>query len=119
MPLENPGLALMALLYVLAGLNHFRSPGFYRPMMPPWIPAHDAMIFLSGIAEIVLGISLMFEATRSLAAIGIILLLIAVMPVHIYMLQERTKKFARLPAIVLWLRLPLQALLIAWAALYI
>ena len=37
------GLRVMAGLYVLAGAMHFLRPDAYRPMMPPWLPAHEAL----------------------------------------------------------------------------
>lgn len=114
-------LYIMAVLYVLAGVYHFIKPQFYLKMMPPYIPAHKLMVALSGIAEIVLGIGLLFEPTRSWAAIGIILLLIAVFPANIYMLTEKIagRKYKRIPLAVLWIRLPLQMILIYWAYLYV
>jgi len=112
-------LYVYAVLYILAGLNHFRVPKFYLHLMPPYIPAHRLMVLLSGVAEVALGILLLFPVTRSLAAIGIILMLLVFMTVHIYMLQERNGKFASIPSWILWARIPGQALLTCWAWLYI
>jgi len=111
----QPTTALMALFYVLAGANHFRVPKFYLPMMPPWIPRHKLMIALSGVAELVLGLLLLFPATEDLARIGIVAMLIVFLPVHFYMLQMRKTIFAHIPALILFVRLPLQAVLIYWA----
>ena len=33
--------ALCGPLFVFAGVMHFLRPDLYRPMMPPWLPAHD------------------------------------------------------------------------------
>jgi uncharacterized membrane protein len=114
-PMYNLGLYGLFTLFFIAGLNHFRAPKFYRPMMPPYLPAHDFLIYLSGVIEVLLAILLLIPMFRGWAAWGLILLLIALMPVHIYMLQERHRKFARLPQMVLWLRIPAQAGLIWWA----
>ncbi|HAS41129.1 MAG TPA: DoxX family protein [Microscillaceae bacterium] len=112
---------VMAVLYILAGINHFVQPKFYMKIMPPYIPAHKLMVDLSGVAEVLLGIGLFFPQTRSWAAIGLIALLIAVLPANIYMLTERlaNRRFRKIPVAFLWFRLPLQALLIYWAYLYI
>lgn len=112
------GLYLMAALYISAGLVHFINPKFYRPLMPPIIPMHDLMIYLSGFAEVILGSALFFEKTRSFAAWGVILLLIAVMPVHIYMIQERNRKFKNVSKTFLFVRPFLQLPLMYWAFLY-
>ncbi|EAY31544.1 DoxX family protein [Microscilla marina] len=114
-------LYIMAVLYILAGVYHFVQPKFYLKMMPPYIPAHKLMVDLSGIAEVVLGVGLLFEPTRHWAAIGVVALLIAVFPANIYMLTEKMagRKFRKIPIGFLWFRLPLQLALIYWAYLYI
>jgi uncharacterized membrane protein len=111
-------LYVMALFYFSAGINHFWHPGFYRPMMPPWIPLPDLMIIISGIAEIAIGLGLVFEPTRRLSAWAVILLLIAVFPVHIYMYQARETVFSQIPVAIIIGRIPLQFALMYWAWLY-
>jgi len=111
-------LYIMAAAYILAGLNHFRAPGFYRPMMPPYIPKHNLMIALSGAAEVILGSALFFQPVRALAAWAIILMLLVFYSVHIYMWQNRKTVFAKVPPAILIGRLPLQLVLIYWAYLY-
>lgn len=109
-------LYLQAFTYIAAGLNHFLNPKLYLAIMPPYIPAHSLMVILSGVAEIVLGIGLLFPATRSFAAWGLIALLVAVFPANLYMAQS--SRFARLPTWLRWGRLPLQGVLIWWAYQY-
>jgi len=111
-------LYLMAAAYILAGLNHFRAPRFYRPMMPPWIPLHEPLIFLSGVIEISLGILLLWPQTRPLAAWAVIAMLVAFMPVHIYMYQARETVFQNISTTVIIARIPLQFALMYWAYLY-
>lgn len=110
------GLYLAALLFVFAGVSHFTKERFFMKAMPPYIPYHRAMVIISGVAEIALGLGLLFDATRVYAAWGLILLLIAVFPANIYMASS--DKFPSIPAIALWLRLPLQFLLIWWIYQY-
>ena len=107
----------MAVLYLLAGLNHFINPQFYYAIIPPWIGDAKLVNTLAGIAEIVLAILLMFKATRKWACYGIILMLIAFVPAHIYMLQEGLGiNGNNAPTWLLWIRLViLQPLLIFWA----
>lgn len=116
--MKSTFLYLMALLYVLAGLNHFRAPDFYMPMMPPYLPAHGLLICLSGVAEVLLGILLIPKKTRRLAAWGIIALLIAVFPANVYMLQTGGAGFGDISKAALVARLPIQGLLIWWAWIY-
>ena len=84
--------------------------------MPPYIPSHNLMVTLSGIAEMVLGVGLLFPATRTLAAWGLIFLLIAIFPANVYM--ATSSRFYKFPAWLQWGRLPLQGLLIWWAYHY-
>jgi uncharacterized membrane protein len=112
--LKKVSLFIMSILYIIAGLNHFIHPLFYKKIMPPFIPWHMPLIYVSGFFEILLGILLIPLYTRRMAAWGIMLLLIAVFPANIYMminyLHEKNPD--------LWitiLRLPLQFILIWWA----
>lgn len=109
-------LYLQALLYIAAGTNHFINPRPYLAIMPPYIPAHSAMVVVSGVAEIVLGIGLLFPTTRSISAWGLILLLLAIFPANIFM--AASNRFRNVPTWLRWARLPLQGLLIWWAYRY-
>jgi uncharacterized membrane protein len=108
---------LMALAYIAAGINHFVHPSFYIAIMPHWLPAQALLVAWSGVAEIVLGVALLFRPTRRAAAWGIIALLIAVFPANVQMAQD----YYHSGHPQLWaalLRLPVQGLLIWWAWLY-
>jgi uncharacterized membrane protein len=72
----------MALIYVVAGLNHFRSPKLYERIIPPYFP-NPTLNLISGFAEVVLGIALLIPVIKP-CRLGIIALLIAVFPTHIY-----------------------------------
>ncbi|KQS41879.1 DoxX family protein [Pedobacter sp. Leaf194] len=111
---------IYALLYVLAGLNHFISTDVYYAIMPEWLPAHSLLIYLSGIIEIGLGVLLLFSGVRKLAAILLIVMLISFLPVHMYMIQKAPFMLGKIlvTPIIAWARLPLQALLIYWAFYY-
>ncbi len=108
-------LYVMAIFYTAAGIMHFVKPKLYISIIPPYIPYPRLANSLVGFLEVVLGIGLLFEPTRIAAAYGIILLLIAVFPANLYMYQRKNKG---LPKWLLFLRLPLQLLLIGWAYLY-
>ncbi|GAB3260842.1 DoxX family protein [Larkinella harenae] len=111
--MNNLSLYGIAAVYIVSGLLHFFRPQPYLRIMPPYIPYHSQMVLLSGIAEVILGIGLLFPATRPLAAWGLILLLLAVFPANVYM--ATSEKFINIPTWIRWGRLPLQAVLIWWA----
>jgi uncharacterized membrane protein len=107
---------IFAAFFVLGGVMHFVKPDFYLAIMPPWVPFHEAMVIVSGIAEIVLGVALLVPRTRRLAAWGLIALLVAVFPANIQALLNARAQ--GLPELALWIRLPLQGALIYWAYRY-
>ena len=110
---------VLAVFFVAAGLNHFRSPEVYLGMMPPWLPWPDAMNAISGAAEVLGGIGLLVPTTRRAAGWGLIALLVTVFPANVHVaLQGKMPGLDFSPA-VLWARLPFQAVAVAavwWVA---
>ena len=108
---------LFGVLFVLAGVNHFRSPEMYMKIMPPYLPVHRPLVLISGVFEIALGALLLVPQVSWLAAWGLIALLIAVFPanIHLYQHQEILPSISPLSHL---LRLPLQGVLISWAWVY-
>jgi uncharacterized membrane protein len=111
---------------VIAGVLHFSHAQTYASVVPDYLPAPLLLVWISGLAEIALGLGLLFEPTRKLAAYGLVALLIAVFPANIHMALHPELKPAGLPpdwpppsAVMLWLRLPLQFVFIAWALRYV
>jgi len=106
-----------ALLFAASGVYHFVNTTFYLRMMPRYVPWHLAMVWISGVVEIVLAVLLIVPTTTVVAAWGLIALLVAVFPANLQMALH-PETFPEFSATSLWLRLPLQAVLIAWAWLY-
>ena len=75
----------MSLLYITIGIKHFINPDFFVAIVPPIIKWKQEIVFISGFLEIILGLLLLLNQTRKLAAWGIIILLIAVFPANIYL----------------------------------
>ncbi|MNK16395.1 hypothetical protein D3C87_345590 [compost metagenome] len=110
-------LYLMAFLYILAGINHFRVPRLYIKMIPSILPTPKTINIISGATEIILGVLLCVPQLSSLAAWGIIIMLIAVFPANVYMYINE-KASLGLPKWVRLIRLPIQLMLMYWAYLY-
>ena len=94
---------VMSILYIIIGVKHFTDPIFFLKIMPPYIPFHLELVYLSGAFEILFGFLLLVKKYRRLAGIGIVLLLIAVFPANIYLFQnpeilnaEKSKTLVRL-----------------------
>lgn len=108
---------VFAVFFVLAGFNHFINTAFYVKIMPPYLPWHLPFVYLSGFFEIGLGILLLVPKFTRLAAWGLIALLIAVYPANIHMAINH-QLYPEYSSMVLWLRLPIQIVLVAWAYWY-
>lgn len=111
--LRRISLGMLSLLFIAAGIMHFAVPETYVSIIPPFIPYPLWMVYISGIAEILGGLLLWPRITRRPAAIGLILLLMAVFPANIY--QAFTPALHEGMGWFWYLRLPLQVPLIYWA----
>ena len=103
----------LALFFIIAGSNHFRSPETYLAMMPAWLPAPSFLNLLSGMAEIAGAIGIVIPKTRRAAGFGLILLLIAVFPANLHVAMHGWPG-TEIPRWILIARLPFQILFIAW-----
>ena len=111
------GLLVQAVLYIGQGINHFWHSATMVGLMPTHYAHPYPLVLISGAAEILGGIGLLAERTRRMAAWGLMAMLVIYFDVHISMLMHAE----RFPAIPLWLlyaRIPLQFLFIAWAWAY-
>ena len=95
---------VLALFMVGAGTLHFINAEFYLKIMPPYLPLHLELVYLSGFFEIALGVLLLVPRLSRFAAWGIITLLIAVFPANIYVYQNQDVLPA--PPILHLMRLP-------------
>jgi uncharacterized membrane protein len=122
-PLKRPLLYVMGPAYVIAGLLHFVVPGLYARIIPPFLPAPLALVYLSGVAEVAVGLGLLWPRTRQQAAWATIALLVAIFPANVYMATSGVV-VTGIPGggdpseLVRWGRLPLQGVLILWAYWY-
>ena len=107
---------ILSLLLIVAGACHFLFPKGFERIIPPYFPNPKLLNKLAGLAEMTLGVGLLYIDTQSIAAWGIMLLLIAVFPANIYMYQKGS---FGIPKWILLLRLPLQFVLIYWAYQYV
>jgi uncharacterized membrane protein len=111
------GRILFGLLFIAAGITHFVRPEFFLRIMPPYLPWHMALVLISGAAEIVLGVGIMIPKVKRWAAWGLIALLIAVFPANLHMAMN-PQLFPDISTAAIYIRLPIQALLILWAYAY-
>lgn len=104
----------LAVFFFGAGANHFANPDFFVGIMPPYLPAHLELVYLSGLLEILGGVAVLAPALRTSAGWGLIILLVAVFPANLHMALN-PESFPDASSLALYSRLPVQALFIAWA----
>ncbi|HUM50957.1 MAG TPA: DoxX family protein [Chitinophagales bacterium] len=112
--IQQISLYVMVAFYAFAGFNHFKNPKFYEGIIPSFMPDPSMLNQVSGVAEIILAISLLFASTRPISAYLIIAMLIVFFAVHIAHLFN-PPKMAQGKEWFLYLRIPLQFVLIYWA----
>jgi len=85
--IKQLSLLVLAGFYVFAGANHFINPQFYLPLIPQYFLYPELINIVSGVVEILFGIGLLIPRTRFWSAWGIVLMLIAFIPSHVYFIQ--------------------------------
>jgi uncharacterized membrane protein len=118
----EPARLLLAALMLGMGILHFTKDDLFAAVVPDYLPAHLLLVYLSGVAEIALGLMLCLPRTRVLAAWGLVALYVAVFPANVHMalhpdLPLPGASFHPSP-LALWLRLPFQLVFIYWAYRY-
>lgn len=104
---------LLAAFWIAAGVNHFVNPRVYEAIMPAYLPAHRELVLWSGAAEIVGGAALVPPATRRFARWWLLGVLAGVFPANVNMTLH-PDRYAKIPPLALWARLPLQFACASW-----
>lgn len=110
---------ILAVAIIIVGITHFIRPEQYARIVPPELPAPVSLVYISGVFEILGGIGLLIPFVSVAAAWGLIALFIAVFPANINQ-AIHSIPIEGIPhhPLFYWFRLPLQAVLIAWAWWY-
>jgi uncharacterized membrane protein len=109
-----PRVRKLAAFYLVAGTLHFLRPRTYEAIVPDALPAKRELVYTSGAAELAGGLGVLHPRTRTVAGWWLIATLIAIFPANVHM-AVHAYRYRTIPEPLLWLRLPLQALLIRWA----
>lgn len=105
-------LILIAGSFCFMGFGHFTSTDFFVAIVPPYLPAPLALVYISGFFEILGGLGVLLPRSRRLAGYGLLALLAAVYPANVHMALH-PEQFAGTPAVALYARLPIQFLFAA------
>lgn len=114
---ERISIGLMFALMMGAGVMHFVTPQFFVDIVPAALPAPLAIVYVSGVFEILGAIGLLVPQTRRFSALGLLALFVAVFPANVNMAVHHITPTgaAPMPEWAAWARLPLQGLLLWWA----
>jgi uncharacterized membrane protein len=113
-PIQAGALCLASAAYTIAGISHFTNVDFFLDIMPPYLPFPLALVWISGVFEILGGLGLLVPKTRRLSSWGLIALLLAVFPANIHMMLN-PDQFADIgPPAALYIRIPFQLVFMAW-----
>ena len=110
---------ILSVAIIVVGVLHFAKPQPFVKIMPPQLPYPLELVYISGFFEILGGIGLLIPLVSRAAAWGLIALFIAVFPANINQ-AVNSISIEGIPdnPIFYWVRLPFQAVLIAWAWWY-
>ncbi len=103
---------LFGAFLIFGGINHFIKPEMYAPFIPDFLPSL-AVNYLTGIAEIAVGVGVFIPRFRSMATLGILLMMLVFLPLHVFDVFKENPAIGSYQAALI--RLPLQFILIAWA----
>ena len=105
---------VMGIFYIIVGIKHFQDPSWFVQIVPPILPYKYELVYISGFFEVLFGILLMIPKFQSIAAKGLMALLICVYPANIYLAQTNGVALGISPLIA-WGRLPFQFVFIGLA----
>lgn len=105
----------ISLFFLAGGIGHFALSSFFIAIVPDYVPLPALMVAISGVCELVGAVGILVPHMRRAAGIGLLLLIVAVFPANVYMAQHPAQ-FDTFDPWLLYARLPLQLLLLAWVA---
>lgn len=104
----------IAAMFIAAGVAHFIKPSIFTRIVPSYLPAPRLLVYASGVFEIAGGVGVLIPSTKIYAGWGLIAMLVVFLPVHTYMARDPDSRFSDLPGWMLWLRIPVQFVIMAW-----
>jgi uncharacterized membrane protein len=85
--MKNVFVKTFALLFVLAGINHFISPEFYLPLIPDYLPFPSLLNVVSGVLEVLIGTLLWTYRYRRIGGLAFAALMVLFIPAHVHFIQ--------------------------------
>ncbi len=109
---RRAALGVVFVWFLGGGIAHFAFTELEMRIVPPWVPWPREAVLVSGVFELLGAAGLLLRGSRRAAGWGLAALTVAVTPANVWMLQQAAQ-FPSVPLWALWLRLPLQLVLLA------
>ena len=55
---------ISSIFYVVVGIKHFIEPEYFLSIVPPYLPYHLELVYISGLFEILFGLLILFPKYR-------------------------------------------------------
>jgi len=105
----------ITLVFLMTGIGHFVLTKPMSEMLPPWVPGRVSLVYLTGLIEFAAAAAILVVSMRPLVGWGLILMLVAFLPVNIYAALQHVELGGHESGpIYLLIRVPMQAILIGW-----
>lgn len=110
------GRYVLAAILLVAGIGHFRDTAEFKAQVPPWMPAAELVIYVSGVVEILLALALV-ALPRYRVLVGWIIagFFIVIFPGNISQFLTQTDAFGLDSDAARFIRLLFQPLLVVLA----
>jgi len=99
---------------IYAGIQHFVKPDFFTPFVPEFLPLKTTIVYVSGIAEILVGLLLLIKKYAKIGAIGILILLFLFLPIHVWDVFAETPVIGSRKAALIRLSIQFLLIFIVW-----
>ncbi len=86
---DDPAAWTLAAFMVVSGVTHFTSPGYHRGLVPSWLSARSAVVAVSGLANVAVGVLVAVPATRRTGGRATAALITTYLPAHLEPLRHR------------------------------
>ncbi|MBH08036.1 MAG: DoxX family protein [Flavobacteriales bacterium] len=106
----------LSIMYFTVGVKHFTEPDFFKAIVPNYLPFKEMIVYVSGAAEIILSVVILFKKYRKLCSTLLIILLISIFPANIFLFSNiQAQEFLGITKQQALIRLPFQIPLILLA----
>jgi uncharacterized membrane protein len=112
---QAAGVIGLSLLFLFTGAGHFLQTEPMSQMLPPWVPAPVALVYLTGVLELAIAIGLLLPETRRAAGWMAAAVLVLFFPANIYAAINHVPMGGHAwGPVYLMVRAPLQLAILFW-----